>query len=149
MKISAIVKWTLIYGVLWNVLGWIGNNIVLGPAWDAVGAKVTPDFTPPYSGLAREAMTLVPDFIYAFGFVWMFARMRVQTTASALSLALVLELFVIVVYLAMVTSGFLPWEIAAQTSLLALVIFLVTAPALPLVVRREDEPHKSDGAPRE
>jgi hypothetical protein len=136
MKVVTIVVWTLIYGVLWNVLGWLGNNLLMGDAWDAVNAQATPGFSPPYSGLAREGMTLVPDFIYAFGFVWAFAQMRVQTIASALSLALVLELFVLVVYLAMVTSGFLPWPVAAQTSVLALVIFLVTAPILPIALRR-------------
>lgn len=136
MKLAAIVIWTLIYGVMWNILGWLGNNVLLGAAWDSVSAQATPGFEPPYSGLAREGMTLVPDFIYAFGFVWMFAQMRTQTIASAVSLALVIELFVVVVYLAMVTSGFLPWPVAVQTSVLALVIFLATAPILPMASRR-------------
>jgi hypothetical protein len=140
MKARAIAIWTLAYGVLWNLLGWLGNNILLGSVWDAVSARATPGFEPPYSGLAREGMTLVPDFIYAFGFVWLFAQMRAQTVASAIFLALVLELFVIVVYLAMVTSGFLPWPVAVQTSVLALVIFLVTAPVLPIVSRRGQQP---------
>ena len=140
MKPLSILVWTLVYGVAWNVLGWLGNNIVLGPAWDAVDARLTPDFAPPYAGVAREAMTLVPDFLYAFGFVWLFGQMRVQTIAASVSLALVLEVFVIIVYLAMVTSGFLPWEIAAQTSLLALVIFVATAPLLPLALRRRKSP---------
>jgi hypothetical protein len=38
-------------------------------------------------------------------------------------------------YLAIVSAGFLPWQIAAPTSLLALAIFLVTAPILPLARR--------------
>lgn len=139
MKFAAIIIWTLIYGALWNILGWLGNNILLGSVWDAVSAQATPGFEPPYSGLAREGMTLVPDFIYAFGFVWMFAQMRTQTIASAVFLALVLELFVIVVYLAMVTSGFLPWPVAVQTSVLALLIFVVTAPILPMVLRRSQQ----------
>ena len=137
MKAASIVKWALIYGVVWNALGWLGNNLLLGSAWDAVSAEATPGFIPPYSGLAREGMTLVPDFIYAFGFVWLFAQMRRQTIAAAISLALVLELFVVIVYLAMVTSGFLPWLVAAQTSLLALAIFAATAPLLPIMTRRE------------
>jgi hypothetical protein len=136
VKFGALLGWTLAYGILWNVLGWLGNNLVLGSAWDAVNAQLVPDFAPPYSGLTREAMTLVPDFIYAFGFVWVFGQMRVQTVASSIALALVLELFVLVVYLAMVTSGFLPWTVAAQTSLLALAIFVATAPILPLIARR-------------
>jgi hypothetical protein len=81
-----------------------------------------PDFTPPYAGIAREAMTLVPDLLYAFMFVWLLSRMRTQSVFAALG--------VFVTYLAMVTSGFLPWELAVKTSLLGLVIFLTTAPIL-------------------
>jgi hypothetical protein len=141
LKSRDLAIWTVIYGVLWNGLGWIGNNLVLASAWDAVSLNANPGFPPPYTGLAREAMTLVPDFLYAFGFVWLFAHMRVQTVVSALALALVLEIFVIITYLAMVTSGFLPWTIAVQTSLLALVIFLATAPLLPIFSR---PPRKAD-----
>lgn len=54
MKVVAIVVWTLIYGLLWNVLGWLGNNLLLGDAWDTVSAQATPGFSPPYSGLVRE-----------------------------------------------------------------------------------------------
>jgi hypothetical protein len=136
VKPGSVLVWTLAYGVVWNALGWAGNNLLLGAAWDAVNARLTPDFAPPYAGLAREGMTLLPDFIYAFGFVVLFGQMREQTVAAALRLALVLELFVIVVYLAMITSGFLPWQIAMKTSLLALVIFLATAPILPLASGR-------------
>jgi len=137
MKAPAIVIWTLVFGVLWNGLGWAGNNILLGGAWDAVSATASPDFTPPYNGLMREAMTLVPDFLYAFAFVWLFAQFREQTVLTSISLVAVLWVFgVAITYLAIVTSGFLPWNIAVQTSLLALTIFLVTAPMLPLAVRR-------------
>lgn len=144
MKIGPLLAWAVAYGVLWNLLGWLGNNLVLGSAWDSVNAQLVPNFAPPYSGLTREAMTLVPDFIYAFGFVWMFTQMRTQTVASSIALAFVLELFVLVVYLAMVTSGFLPWAVAAQTSLLALVIFVVTAPVLPILARQRPPAAKAE-----
>lgn len=138
MKAPAIVIWTLVFGVLWNGLGWAGNNILLGSAWDAVSAQLSPDFAPPYGGLTREAMTLVPDFLYAFAFVWLFAQFREQTVAASIALVAVLWIFgVVITYLAIVTSGFLPWDIAAKTSLLALAIFLVTAPILPLATRKK------------
>lgn len=143
MKTSGLILWTLIYGVLWNALGWMGNNVLLGAAWDAVNASAAPAFQPPYQGLFREGVTLVPDFIYAFGFVWVFAHLRIQNAAAAVSLALVLELFVVVVYLAMVTAGFLPWPIAAQTSALALAIFLATAPILPLAMQKGRRPRSA------
>lgn len=136
MSLRSTILWTLIYGILWNALGWIGNNLLLGPAWDAAGAQLAPDFSPPYGGLAREVMTLVPDFLFAFVFVWIFGQMRAQTVGSALAAALIVEISVVVTYLAMVTSGFLPWLLAVQTSAVALAIFLVTAPILPLMRRR-------------
>lgn len=137
MSARALAVWTLIYGVLWNALGWAGNNLLLGAAWDAAGAQATPGFSPPYAGVAREAMTLLPDFIYAFAFVWLFGRMRAQTPGGAVALIMVIWLAgAVVTYLAMVTSGFLPWLLAVETSALALVIFLATAPILPVARRR-------------
>ncbi len=135
MKTRDIGVCTMVYGVLWNALGWIRNNLVLGDAWDAVNSSATPGFSPPYAGLTREAMTLVPDFLYAFGFVWVFAQMRTQTVMSAVVLGLLLEVFVVITYLALVTSGFLPWTIAVQSGHVAMVIFLATTPLLPIVLR--------------
>jgi peptidoglycan/LPS O-acetylase OafA/YrhL len=136
MRFGSMVFWTLMYGVLWNGFGWLGNNIILGAEWDAVGAVATPDFSPPYAGIAREAITLVPDLLYALMFVWLFSRMRTQSVFAALSLAVILSIAVFVTYLAMITSGFLPWELAVKASLLAFVIFLATAPILPLSRRK-------------
>jgi hypothetical protein len=130
MSLRAILVWSLAYGVLWNALGWAGNNILLEADWDAVGAQLTPDFAPPYSGVARELATLVPDFLYGFMFVWIFSRLRVANVRSAVALVLVLSLGVVITYLAMVTSGFLPWEIAAKTTALAVAIFILTAPII-------------------
>jgi hypothetical protein len=137
MRIGSIVLWTLAFGVLWNGLGWAGNNLLLGADWDVVGARVTQDFTPPVGGLAREAVTLIPDFVYAFTFVWLFAQLRVQSVASSLALVVVVWLAgAVVTYIAIVNSGFLPLNIALKTGVLALVIFLITAPILPLATKR-------------
>jgi hypothetical protein len=47
-------------------------------------------------------------------------------------------------YLAIVNSGFLPLSIAVQTGLLALAIFVATAPLLPWALRRVE---KRPGSP--
>lgn len=136
MSVRSILVWSLVYGVLWNGLGWAGNNILLEADWDAIAAQLKPEFPPPYAGIGRELMTLVPDFLYAFMFVWLFSRFKDRSVGSAVSLVLIIELAVVITYLAIVTSGFLPWQIAAKTSLLALAIFVVTAPILPIASKR-------------
>lgn len=136
MNTRSILIWTLIYGLVWNALGWAGNVFLLGGAWDAAGAQLVPDFVPPWSGLTHELLTFVSDFVYAFAFVWLFARGSDRSVASSIKLVLLLWLAgAATTYLAVVNSGFLPWEIAVQSSLLALVIFLVTAPFLPRALR--------------
>ena len=131
---------TLAFGLLWNILGWLGNNLLLGEAWDAVGARLVPSFAAPWNGLVRELVSLASDFIYAFAFVWLFARVREQTMRSAIGLVLVIWLAgAATTYLAIVNSGFLPLSIAARTGFLALVIFVVTAPLLPWALRRVEK----------
>jgi hypothetical protein len=127
----------VVYGVLWNALGWVGNNFLLESSWAAAAARLAPDFAAPWSPLARELLTFVSDFIYAFAFVWFFARAERKSVAEALAIVCVLWLAGAgVTYLAIVNSGFLPWRIAVMTSVLALVIFLITAPILPWALRR-------------
>lgn len=135
-----LLVWTLAFGLLWNILGWLGNNLLLGDAWDAVGARLAPDFAAPWSGLARELVTIASDFIYAFAFVWLFARVQDRTTRSAIGLVLVIWLAgAATTYLAIVNSGFLPLSIAVQTGMLALAIFVATAPLLPWALRRVEK----------
>ncbi|HEX8901025.1 hypothetical protein [Vitreimonas sp.] len=138
MSAPSILIWTLIYGVLWNVLGWAGNNFILEAGWDAVSAQIAPDFTPPWSPLTHELLSFVSDFVYAFAFVWLFAHAAQKNVAHALALVFVLWVSgAAMTYLAIVNAGFLPLAIAVQTSLLALAIFLVTAPILPMALRKK------------
>jgi len=138
MSAVSILVWTLIYGVIWNVLGWAGNNFILEAGWHAVGAQLTPDFTPPWSPLTQELLSFVSDFVYAFAFVWLLAHATQKSIAHALSLVFVLWVAgAVMTYLAIVNAGFLPLEIAVQTSVLALVIFVVTAPILPMTLRKK------------
>ncbi|MBX3703066.1 MAG: hypothetical protein KF822_04780 [Steroidobacteraceae bacterium] len=140
MTRARILPWTLAFGLLWNVLGWLGNNLLLGEAWDAVAAQLAPSFAAPWGGLVRELASLASDFVYAFAFVWLFARMRTQTGGSAIALVLVIWLAgAATTYLAIVNSGFLPLSIAVKTGTLALVIFVATAPLLPWALRRVEK----------
>lgn len=131
-----VLLWTLVFGVVFNVLGWLGNNIVLGPDWAAASVGVKAGFAAPWPSLVREAVSLVSDFIYAFAMVWMFSNAREKTAAFAVTLAFVVWLAgAALTYLVLVNSGFLPLMIAAKTSLLALGIFLAAAPILAMVIR--------------
>ena len=127
----------LAFGVAFNVLGWLGNNLLLGEDWDAANAAVKTGFAAPWPNLVRELATLVSDFVYAFAFVWLFANARRQTVVFAVLLALVLwTAGVALLYLVLVNSGFLPAGVAVKTSLLALVIFVAAAPVLVALARR-------------
>jgi len=140
MTSRQVAVWTLVFGLTWNVFGWLGNNLLLGDAWDAVGAQLAAGFAPPWGGLARELATIASDFIYAFAFVWLFARMPDRSVRSAIRLVFVIWLTgAATTYLAIVNSGFLPPAIAAQTGILALVIFVGTAPLLPWALRRVEK----------
>ena len=120
------------YGAVFNVLGWLGNNVLFGDDWDAVNSAVRAGFVAPWPNLVRELVTLLSDFIYAFAFVWLFASARRQTIAFAVQLAMVLwSSGVALLYLVLVNGGFLPAGIALKTSLLALAIFVAAAPTLP------------------
>lgn len=67
------VRWTqllwtgLVIGLILNLLGWFGNQIVLGDLWDRAVTQVTPLRT---RTLANEVISLVPDFIYGVALTW-------------------------------------------------------------------------------
>ncbi|MFC2952999.1 hypothetical protein ACFOOP_13750 [Marinicaulis aureus] len=132
-----MLVWTFIFGLAFNILGWLGNNLLLGQLWDEAGAAAQAGFAAPWPPLIKEGVSLFSDFIYAFALVWVFANAREKSVAFALKLAFVIWLAgAALVYLVMVNSGFLPLEISVKTSLLALVIFLAMAPLLPAVIKK-------------
>jgi hypothetical protein len=134
-----VLLWTVVFGVLLNLFGWLGNVFILGDAWDAASEGVKVGFTPPWPSLVHELMTAVSDFIYAFALVWFYANSKRQNLTSALTIAFIIWVAgVVVTYLAIVNSGFLPWGIAVKTSILALTTFMVAAFFLPLLVKSRD-----------
>lgn len=131
-----VLLWTLVFGVVFNVLGWLGNNMILGADWAAASAGVKAGFAAPWPPIVKEIVSLVSDFIYAFAMVWVFSNAREKSAGFAIKLAFVVWLAgAALTYLVLVNSGFLPLMVAAKTSLLALAIFLAAAPVLSLVIR--------------
>ncbi len=123
-------------GVVFNLLGWLGNNLLLGDDWDAANAGVKVGFSPPWSPLVKEIITVVSDFIYAFTLISLFAMAGKRTVGTAIKLAiLVWVIGVAILYMVLVNAGFLPIDVAWKTSLLALTIFVLGAPILPAVIK--------------
>lgn len=134
-----VILWTVVFGVFLNLVGWLGNVFILGDAWDAASEGVKAGFTPPWPPLVHELLTAVSDFVYAFALVWLFANSKRQNITTALSIAVIVWFAgVVVTYLAIVNSGFLPVGIAVKTSILALTTFLVAAFFLPMFVKGRD-----------
>ncbi len=119
-------------GFYMNLLGWLGNNLLLGAGWDAAGALISTEVRLPYSPLARELITLAPDFIYGLAMAWLYAQTSDRSIQFSFKFAAVFWTATVgVVYLAIVNSRFLPVDIAVQTTLLALAIGLPIVFALP------------------
>jgi hypothetical protein len=101
-----------------------------------VGAQLQAAWSPPWPRITHEALSLVSDFVYAFAFTWLYARGDGKSAAAAIRLVIVVWLAgAAMTYLAIVNAGFLPWQIAAKTGLLALLIFIATAPLITRAAR--------------
>jgi hypothetical protein len=61
--VAKFLVWTVALGVALNALGWLGNNLLLGAAWDAANAGAAAGLAPPWPPLVREIVTLLSDFI--------------------------------------------------------------------------------------
>jgi hypothetical protein len=124
---SRILRAGLAAGLLMNVLGWIGNQLVLGPLWkDAIGAVV------PLRSRTwiNEVVSLVPDFIYGIAIAWLFAVLaetRGRSLHTALTAALaVWAISVVPTYLGIANSALLPVDLAVATTLVGLVASVPT-----------------------
>jgi hypothetical protein len=125
---KAKVLWTgLAAGLLLNVLGWLGNQLVLGHLWKETIATVVPLRE---RSLMNEALSLVPDFVYGIALAWLFAllaRGRSRGAAAAVAAAWVWLVGAMTTYLGVWNSGFVPGRLAIATTLLALVLFVPAA----------------------
>ena len=129
----------LCFGLFFNLLGWVGNNLLLGGDWDAAAALAVNSVELPYSRLAREIVSLVPDFVYGLTMVWLYSGTVDRSTGGTASFVFVYWLATVaIVYLAVVNSKFLPWEVSVKTSLLALILFLPAIWLLPRYIGPAD-----------
>ena len=131
----------LLIGVVLNALGWVGNGVLLRNEW----AQAVPD-NPRYgmTGWPRfgiEALSLVSDFVLAFGLVWLYAAIQPRfgpgLGTAAMAAGLLWIVGVATPYVGMVKVGFLPVHLAVAACAIALVSFV---PAAWLTARLYREP---------
>jgi hypothetical protein len=103
-----------VVGLLLNVTGWMGNNLVLGSLWQQVGASVAA--TPWRASLWSDVVSLLPDFVYGLAIAWLCVVIRPRyagyVAASFRAGLLIALVGGITTYLALANSGFVPWNLA-------------------------------------
>ncbi len=125
----------LLLGLYMTIFGWLGNNLLLGDDWDRAGELAANSVVLPYPDLAREGISLVFDFVYGLCMAWLYAKTSDRSLGFSLRFAAVFwTTSVIVFYAAAVNARFLPWDIAAKTTLLALAIGVPIVFVLPRVL---------------
>lgn len=119
----------LLVGLFLNLLGWLGNVFLLGSLWQEAFSEVTASSwrNSPW----RDVISLAPDFIYGVATCWLYAALAVRYGASVMTAlrasALVFVVGAFTTYLGIANSSLLPWDLAAATTLLALVVFVAGA----------------------
>lgn len=125
-----IVVAGLTAGLLMNVFGWLGNQLLLGAEWDRAIAGSAFAATRTRT-LWHELGSLLPDFVYGLALAALcglaaraLSRSRLVTYAMAVSLwavAIATPLF------GTANASLIPWRVTWLTTLLALVIMLPVA----------------------
>lgn len=147
--VGRAILWGLSYGLFMTVTGWLGNNLLLGVDWDRASQLAANQVVLPYPGIVREIISLVFDFLHMVLLFWIFSRFQDRSFGSALKLTLVFYFATLVImYLAIVNSRLLPWEVSLKTTLLGLVLALPAAWILPRVFPMSGENVKSRSGDR-
>ena len=133
MNFRRIVWLGLGLGVFLNIIGIVGNGILLRDAWaQAVPSRPAHAMT----GWPSVAISLLSDFIFGPSLVWLYAallpRFGANIWTAIRAAAVIWVLGVAVPYLGIVRIGWLPVGVVTATSAVALAGFL---PAAWLVVR--------------
>jgi len=119
----------LLVGLLLNLTGWLGNNLLLGALWEQVGA---PESSAAWRAtLWRELFSLLPDFLYGLAIAWLCLRLRPaydSMSAAAWRAGWCVSLVGgITTYFAIANSGFIPWSLAIASFVLVLLTKLPLA----------------------
>jgi hypothetical protein len=123
-------------GLYMTILGWLGNNLLLGADWDRAGELAANNVVLPYPDLAREIVSLVFDFVYGLTMTWLYSKTGDRSLAFSAKFQSVFWLATLIVfYVAAVNSRFVPWEVAWKTTLLGLVIAIPIVFMLPRLIR--------------
>lgn len=122
-KLPKVIAIGLIIGFLLNIIGWLGNNIILGSMWDDLGASLPPVAW--RESVWSDVFSLAPDFGYGIAIAWMVEKLQ-KIYESTLSASVRAGIFVslvggITTYFAIANSGFVPWKLAIASFVLVLV----------------------------
>lgn len=128
MNYPRILGLGLVIGVYLNIMGALGNGLLLKNAW-ALAIPVRPENT--MTGWPSVLVSLLSDFIFGPAIVWLYASIKPRfgdgfTTAMRAAM-IIWILGVAVPYLGIVRIGWLNAGITAATSAVALVSFVPAA----------------------
>jgi hypothetical protein len=137
---SRVIVAALVLGTLLNLVGWIGNALVLRELWASAAAAAPAPAIAFEPRWLKEALTLVSDYAFALVLCALYSIALPAWTKSRVSLAIALAALVWLAavpmtYLAFVITGYLPLDVSVTTSAWALGAFLLSAPALPFLLR--------------
>jgi hypothetical protein len=122
-------------GLYMTVLGWLGNNLLLGADWDRASALGVNNVVLPYPALAREIISLVFDFVFCLGMTWLYAKTSDRSLSFSAKFQLVYWTVTLVVfYAAAINSRFVPWEVAVKTTVLGLTMVIPIIFVMPRLV---------------
>jgi hypothetical protein len=141
MNYRRIIGLGLAIGVLLNVVGVMGNGVLLRGAW-AQAMPVRPAGA--MTGWLSIVVSLLSDFVFGPSLVWLYAAMLPRfgaTFATAMRASLVIWVLAVAVpYLGIVRIGWLPVGVVVATSLVALVGFVPAAWMTMQFYRKPDAP---------
>jgi hypothetical protein len=137
--IARTVGAALVLGTVLNIVGWVGNALVLRDMWEAAAQAAPAPALPVEPRWLKDLLSLVSDYVFATVLCFTYSIAAPGWRGSMTSLAFVLSFLVWLAgvpmtYLAFVAAGYLPVSVSVATSLWALATFLLFAPALPYLL---------------
>ena len=119
----------LLIGLLLNITGWLGNNIILKDMWVEVGKGLSEVAW--RNNIWKDILSFAPDFLYGFAIAWLCIALKTVSYSTIIN-SLRAGIFVSLVggvttYFAIANSGFIPWKLALTSFILVLITKLPLA----------------------